>query len=395
VTAPLDGIKVLDFTRFQAGPTGTVMLSDLGAQVIKVEIPGRGEQGRHIYPLPGTAHTPYFVAHDRGKRGITVDYGKPEGLEILRRIAAGCDVVVENFRPGQADALGLGYEAFRAANPKLVYASVSAFGERGPLASMSGFDIHGQAMGGIMSVAGRDDASYTAGPAVGDQLAGMTLVSAILAALFARERQGIGQKVAVSLYGCLIVLQSWEIDHCSLSGKLPAKGGTSHPMLHESGMIWGSFPTKRGDIVLGGLGGDRWSVFCELLGIDPGPAAEASASFTADKSAFRPLVEQKLRERAADEWVLLFRERDLMISKVNTYADILADPQARANGYIFEMDGVAKETARVVGSPFQLSGTPVQPQGPPPELGQHTEEVLLEFGYGWEDIGRWRESGII
>jgi crotonobetainyl-CoA:carnitine CoA-transferase CaiB-like acyl-CoA transferase len=395
VSAALDGIKILDFTRFQAGPTGTVLLSDLGAEVIKVEFPGRGEQGRYIYPLPGTTHTPYFIAHDRGKRGITVDYGKPEGREILYRIGAGCDVVVENFRPGQADALGLGYEAFRASNPRLVYASVSAFGEQGPLASCSGFDIHGQAMGGIMSVAGREDASYTAGPAIGDQLAGMTLVSAILAALFARERQGIGQKAAVSLYGCQIALQAWEIDHCSLSGRVPPKAGTSHPMLHESGMIWGSFPTQRGDIVLGGLGGDRWPAFCELLGIDPGPAADAAASFTADKSAFRPLIEKKLRERTADEWLPLFRERDLMISKVNTYAEILADPQARANGYIIEMDAIAGGTARVVGSPFQLSQTPVQPKGPPPELGQHTEEVLLECGYDWDDIARWRESGII
>jgi crotonobetainyl-CoA:carnitine CoA-transferase CaiB-like acyl-CoA transferase len=395
VTTPLEGIKVLDFTRFQAGPTGTVMLSDLGAQVIKVEIPGRGEQGRHIYPLPGTTHTPYFVAHDRGKRGITVDYGKPEGLEILRRIGAGCDVVVENFRPGQADALGLGYDAFRASNPRLVYASVSAFGERGPLASLSGFDIHGQAMGGIMSVAGLEGASYTAGPAIGDQLAGMTLVSAILAALVARERGGAGQKVAVSLYGCQIALQAWEIDHCSLSGTVPPKAGTSHPMLHKSGMIWGSFPTKQGDIVLGGLGGDRWIVFCDMLGIDPGPAAEADASFTADKSAFRPLIEHKLLERTADEWLPLFRERDLMISKVNSYADILADPQAQANGYVIEMDGLTKGAARVVGSPFQFSRTPVRTQGPPPELGQHTEEVLLEFGYGWEDLARWREAGVV
>jgi len=395
VTSPLHGIKVLDFTRFQAGPTGTVMLSDLGADVIKVEIPGRGEQGRYIYPVAGAAHTPYFIAHDRGKRGITVDYGRAEGRDIVHRLGASCDIVVENFRPGQADALGLGYESFRTRNPKLVYASVSAFGEQGPLGGCSGFDIHGQAMGGIMSVAGKEDASYTAGPAIGDQLAGMTLATAILAALLAREREGIGQKVGVSLYGCQIALQAWEIDHCSLSGIVPGKAGTSHPMLHGSGMIWGSFPTRQGDVVLGGLGGDRWPAFCDLLGLDPGPPAESSASFTADKSAYRPQIERNLRERTADEWLPLFRERDLMISKVNSYADILEDPQARDNGYVVELEGITAGKARVVGSPYQLSETPAAPQGPPPELGQHTEEVLLEFGYSWEDLARLRETGVI
>ena len=393
--APLDGIQVLDFTRFQAGPTSTVLLSDLGARVIKVEQPAQGEQGRQIFPVPGFAHTPYFIAHDRGKRGITVDYGRPEGREILFRIAARSDVVVENFRPGGADALGLGYEAFRRANARIVYASVSAYGEEGPLGRSSGFDIHGQAAGGIMSVTGEEGASYPVGAAIGDQLAGMTLASGILAALFARERQGIGQRVAVSLYGAQIALQSWEINQHSLSGRLPGKARQSHPNLQTTGMIWGAFATLSGDVVLGGTGGERWPVFCELLGLDPGEAVDAQASFTQDKSAYRAEIEQKLKTRTAEEWVRLFRERDLMISKVNSYADILADPQAWANGYLIELEDSEAGRMKVVGSPFRFSETPVQPQGPPPELGQHTEEVLLECGFGWEEIARWREAGII
>jgi CoA:oxalate CoA-transferase len=395
VPAPLDGVSVLDFTRFQAGPTSTVILSDLGARIIKVELPGRGDQGRYIFPVPGTAHSPYFIAHDRGKRGITVDYGRPEGRAILFRIAGGCDVVVENFRPGQSDALGLGYEAFRHVNPRLIYASVSAYGEQGPLGRASGFDIHGQAMGGIMSVTGEEGASYPAGAAIGDQLAGMTLASAILAGLIARERQGLGQRVAVSLYGCQLALQAWEIDQYSLSGKPPAKARNSHPQLHKTGMIWGAFATKQGDIVLGGLGGDRWKIFCELLGLEPGESLDARETFTQDKSDYRAEIERKLKERTADEWVRLFRERDLMISKVNSYADIVSDPQAQANGYVIEMEDAAAGRIKVVGSPFQFSATAVRPQGPPPELAQHTEEVLLEFGYGWEEIARWREDGIV
>ena len=393
--APLEGIKVLDLTRFQAGPTCTVILSDLGAQVIKVELPGQGEQGRSIFPVPDHPHTPYFIAHDRGKRGITIDYGRPEGREILFHMAEGCDVVVENFRPGQADALGIGYEAFRRVNAKLIYGSVSAYGDQGPLGRDSGFDIHGQAVGGIMSVTGEQSRSYPAGAAIGDQLAGMTLASAVLAGLVARERRGIGQQVSVSLYGAQMALQSWEIDHYSMSGQEPPKAGTSHPQLHSSGMIWGSFATKEGDIVLAGLGGDRWRVFCELLGLPPGEQVGARESFTQDKSTYRPEIERRLKEHTADEWVRLFRERDLMISKVNTYADIVRDPQAWANGYMIELEAAGAKPVRVVGSPFRFSQTPVRPQGPPPELGQHTEEVLLEFGYDWEAIARWREAGII
>jgi crotonobetainyl-CoA:carnitine CoA-transferase CaiB-like acyl-CoA transferase len=395
VPAPLDGIRVLDFTRFQAGPTCTVFLSDLGASVIKVEPPGQGEQGRYIFPVPGVAHAPYFIAHDRGKRGITVDYGQEEGRRVLYKIAEGCDVVVEYFRPGHADTLGLGYEAFRAVNPNVIYASVSAYGEQGPLGETPGFDIHGQAAGGIMSVTGEEGRSYTSGAAIGDQLAGMTLVSAILAAMVARERQGTGQRVSVSLYGAQLALQAWEIAQCSATGQAPHKAGGSHPQLFGTGMIWGAFPTQDADVVLGGLGGDRWAVFCDLLGLDPGETLDGRASFTQDKSGYRERIAAKLKTRGADEWVRLFRERDLMINKVQTYPDILADEQARANGYVVELDDGAGRTLRVVGSPFYFSATPVRPQGPPPELGQHTEEVLLEAGFDWDDIVRWRESGVI
>jgi crotonobetainyl-CoA:carnitine CoA-transferase CaiB-like acyl-CoA transferase len=277
----------------------------------------------------------------------------------------------------------------------LIYASVSAFGEEGPLGKTPGFDIHGQAAGGIMSVTGEDGASYTAGAAIGDQLAGMTLATAVLAALVAREKQGIGQRVSVSLYGAQLALQAWEIDQCSLSGRLPGKAGGSHPQLFGTGMIWGAFPTRDADIVLGGLGGDRWHAFCDLLGLDPGETAEGRASFTQDKSAYREAITRKLKERGAEEWVRLFRERDLMISKVQTYADILNDPQARANGYVIEMDDGAGKTLNVVGSPFHFSATPVRPQGPPPELGQHTEDTLLECGFSWDDIARWRDGGLI
>lgn len=393
---PLEGIRILDFTRFQAGPTSTVLLSDLGADIIKVEPPGRGDEGRHIFPLQKGQTPPYFVAHDRGKRSITVDYHSAGGREICYRLARDCDVVVENFRPGAAAHLRLGYEDFRRHNERIVYASVSAFGSQGPLAGTAGFDIHGQAMGGIMSIVGDDRASYTGGAAIGDQLAGMTLASAILGGLLTRERQGVGQQVEVSLYGSQLALQAWEFDQYALGGPLPGKAGTGHPHMHRTGMIWGSYPTAEGDIVLGGLGGERWKRFCKVLGIeDTGEESDAASSFLQDKSGHEAEIRARLKERTAEEWVERFRAEDLMVSKVQSYADIRDDEQARANGYIVDLEQPDGSRAPVVGSPFRFTATPVQPQGPPPELGQHTEMVLLEFGYEWEDIARFRDEGII
>lgn len=395
MTAPLTGIKILDFTRFQAGPTGTVLLSDLGAEIIKVELPGRGDEGRYIMPLPNRETTPYFIAHNRGKRSITVDYHSDEGREILYRLAGACDVVVQNFRPGAARALSLDYETFRRHNGRIVYASVSAYGERGPRGKEPGFDIQGQAAGGMMSVAGTEGASYPSGAAIGDQLAGMTLASAVLGGLLARELHGEGQRVDVSLYGCQLALQAWEFNQFALGGNLSGKAGTSHPLIRKIGMIWGSFATKDIDIALGGLGGERWNRFCGILGIEGGGEPDPGHSFHQDRSQWEEEIRRVLKTRTADEWIEAFRKEDLMVSKVQTYADILEDRQAWENGYLIELQDRDGSTLKVVGSPFRFSATPVQPQGPPPELGEHTEMVLLENGYGWEEIGRWREKGII
>jgi crotonobetainyl-CoA:carnitine CoA-transferase CaiB-like acyl-CoA transferase len=389
----LEGIKVLDLTRFQAGPACTMHMATFGADVIKVESPGKGDPGRTALALEGKPVNPYFFSLNHSKRSITVDYHHPEGLELLHRLGAGCDVVVENFRPGAADGLGLGYEAFKRNNPGVVYASISAFGEEGPLAGTAGFDINGQAMGGLMSVTGNDDQAYLVGAAIGDQLAGLTLVSAILGALLARERQGFGQQVSVSLYGCQLSLQAWEIARYAMSGELPGKGHNSHPTIRKGGGAWGSYPTKDGHIVLDNLRGPLWQRFSRVLGLpDPGPGDSHVIPSVAEQM---DEIRSKLREKTTGEWLEILHAEDIHASKVQTYADIVADPQARANRYVEEVQDGEGRSFTVLGSPIHFSQTPASFRAMAPGLGEHTDEVLAEVGYGEADIARLKKSGVV
>ncbi len=300
---------------------------------------------------------------------------------------------MENFRPGAADALGVGYEDFRRHNAKIVYASVSAFGERGPLREQAGFDINGQAMGGLMSTTGNDDQAYQVGAAIADQLSGLTLVSAILGALLARERQGFGQRVSVSLYGCQLALQAWEITRHAMSGELPGKGYNSHPTIRQAGAAWGSYATKDGHIVLDNLRGPGWSRFSRVMGLpDPGPG---DMHVIPNVEKHLDTIRSRLRERTTAEWLEIFHAEDIHVSPVQDYADIVADPQARANGYVEEVRDEAGRAFTVLGSPIRFSETPARFRAMPPALGQHTEEVLAELGYDAGEIARLKESGAV
>ena len=390
---PLEGIRVVDLTRYQAGPACTVMLADMGADVVKVESPGQGDQGRTAFATDSEGVGAYFIAMNHGKRAIAVDLYRPPGRDLLLRLIAGCDVLVENFRPGTAAALGLGYEDCARVNERLVYASVSAFGERGPMRDMAGFDIHAQAVGGIMSTTGNDDGAYPAGAAIGDQTAGMTLCTAILAALFARERRGLGQKVAVSLYGCQMALQSWEISHYAMTRQLPGKGGTSHPTVKATGVVWGGYATRDGQIALGVLGPKQQRKFLAAIGIEE--AGAVGDEFMTDLGHLDAEIRQRLRERTTQTWLETLTAADIHIGPINNYEDILADDQAWANDYLVRVPHANGRTYDVVGSPITFSKTPARIRSAAPELGEHTEQVLREAGLEPGEIAHLREQGII
>lgn len=388
----LDGIRVLDLTRYQAGPGCTVMLADMGAEVLKIETPERGDEGRYVFLEPGDEVGAYFLAMNHGKRSVAIDYRKPAGRDAVLRIAAGCDVVVENFRPGTAEALGLGYEAVRTVNEGVVYASASAFGAVGPMHDMAGFDIHAQAVGGIMSTTGPEGDAYPVGAAIGDQTAAMTLCTAILGGLLARERHGYGQQLGVSLYGCQMALQSWEISQYAKTRKLPGKGGTSHPTVGGTGSVWGSYRTRDGHITLGVLGPKQQQGFVAALGIEAG---QGDGSFMLDARHLDAEIRRRIAERTSDEWIRFFRERDLHVGRVNNYADILDDPQAWANDYLVDIEHTDGKHYTIVGPTIRFDATPARVRATAPALGEHTEAVLRERGMNDEDVAALRRQGVL
>lgn len=390
---PLEGIRVLDFTWAQQGPYATTLLADMGAEVIKVEH-REGERGRGVGGRR-SAPTSYFVAHNRGKHSVTLDVRRPEAREVVHRFVERVDVVVSNMRPGAMDRLGFDYDSLSAINPRIIYASASAFGPHGDRTPVPGNDIIGQASGGIMLRSGPEDGPPTpTGAAIADQVGAMMLCSGILAAVVKRERTGEGEQVDVSLYGSQIALQSWEINTESFSGDTAPRAGLGHPLL-TSRSVWRSYETADGWLVIGGATTDKFAALCDELGLnDLAERYPDDRSRAAGMLDIHPHLAKAIRAGTTDEWIARFRARDIFCGPVQTYGDILADPQARANGYIATMPHAAYGEALVVGCPIQFGGEPQTEVAPPPELGDSTERYLTELGYSWDEIESLREAGV-
>lgn len=393
----LHGIRVLDLSQWQQGPYATVILSDLGADVIKIEKPGVGDAGRHA--LGGYDHTrvaPDFFAHNRGKRGMTVELSNPAGRDIILKLAESTDVVVSNFRIGMMERWGLGYDALKERNPRLIYARATGMGLEGPEAGRPMFDIVAQAMGGIMSVNGIEDTPPSpVGTFLGDQMGATMLAVAILSALVARERTGGGQSVDVSLLGSQVAMQSYEITHHLFTGELPRRAGRGHP---HSGVLWNTFPAADGHFAMAGVREDLWPAFCDLIAA-PQLATDQRFSTYEGRAEHRgPLLEcldAVFSREPIAHWTAALASLDIACGPVRNYAEVACDEQVRANGYITEVDDNAGGSLPVVNTPIGMSATPVSPAGPAPELGQHTEFVLLEAGYDWDQITAFREAGAI
>lgn len=399
MSSPLDGIWVLDFTIAQQGPYATVMLSDMGAEVIKIEEPKRGDMGRYILGRIDNALglNPYFLAHDRNKRSVTLDLKHPRAKEVVLRLVEHCDVLVQNFRPGVMQRLGLDYATLSQVNPRLIYASASGFGSKGPLAQKPGLDLAGQAMGGIMAATGPvDGRPHPVGVAIADQTGAMMLAYGIVLALFARERSGEGQEIDCSLLGTQIALQSWEITQHMTTGKLAGTGGQGHPLIQG---LYQTFPTADGYLVIGGVTPDKWERFCVALGQEEGLMADgrfASGRLRVEnRQALYAELSRLFASRPTADWIPLIESADVVCGPVRDYAGVAECEQAWANGYLDRLEHPEHGPVRVAGVPVSLSKTPGQPRSLPPELGEHTEAVLHELGYTWEEIAQLRIDGVI
>jgi crotonobetainyl-CoA:carnitine CoA-transferase CaiB-like acyl-CoA transferase len=397
----LAGVRVIEIGQEIQGPYAGLLLADLGAEVIKVERPEAGDPSRHmrIGVIAGAGarnaeFSHYFLAMNRGKRSITLDLKHPEAQRVLDRLLSRADVLLTNYRPGVLERIGFGYPALHARFPRLIYAAGSSWGPEGPWARRPSRDTLAQAAGGLMAKNGTGDHPLPCGALVADHSAAITLANGILAALFARERSGRGQRVDASIYGTVLALQPMEIDFTSLSGLETARAERGHQFLHG---VWGAFRTRNGWICLAGVDDKRWPDFCRALGIE-------SLRHDADCDAVGrnyhgTRIERALDEvfprRTTQEWMKELEAIDVLATPVRQYAEILGCEQARANGYVQEMEHPSLGMIRTVGNPIRLSDTPLETSAPPPELGQHTEEILLENGYGWPEIEELRGSGAL
>jgi len=399
---PLEGIKVVDLSVGVLGPAATTMLADWGAEVIKVEERHHGDVMRGLAAAAFGVNSPpvnsyaSFLAWDRNRRSIALDITKPKGREILSKMVKSSDVFVQNFRPSASVKLKIDYETISKENPRIIYAWPSGFGHKGPKGDKPAFDLLIQAMSGFMRQVGDpDDQPFTSGPFIFDTAAAMALACGIMTALYVRERTGIGQKVETSLLGAAIFAQANYINYNLLTGNLLPRSSRGQTMIAGLSM---TFKTKDGWLAMAGVPDQRWPGFCRALGIQhimEDPKFKTSNSRIANRDDLVALLDKVFLTKSRDEWVKLLEEADQMVAPVNTYAELAADPQALANGYICQFDDPVKGPTKLTGMPVELSKTPGKIRCLPPDLGEHTNEILQDFGYSWEEIAQFTSDEVV
>jgi crotonobetainyl-CoA:carnitine CoA-transferase CaiB-like acyl-CoA transferase len=376
-----------------AGPTASMILSDLGADVIKVERIGGGEDGRAMGPHRGEWGA-YFVALNRGKRSITLDLAKPEGREVVLKLASGCDVFLENFRGGKAAALGLDEPAVRARKPDMIYASLSAYGPSGPDYTKPGYDAVLQARTGIMSVTGTGAGHpMRTGVSILDVTTGVWMALGILAALLERQRSGKGQRVDASLFQTGILFMSYHLAYRQFLGVDPQPQGARHKAFAP----YGSVPTGDGQIMLGISSDRQFDRLCSALGA-PEWAADARFRTNQDRVAnvdqLEDLIAGVLRTRPTSHWVALFDEHDIANDPIQNAHQVLEDPQAAALGLFAQINLTGEQPVVLPRLPIGLSLNMPTPQGPPPGVGQHGRSILREAGYSDAEIEELFRAGV-
>ena len=396
--SPLEGIKVLDLSRVLAGPWCTQLLADLGAEVTKIERPGAGDDTRHWGPPwfgeGNDRVAAYFLSCNRGKKSAAIDFAQPEGAALVRKLAENADVVVENFKVGGLKKFGLDAGSLRAANPRLVYASITGFGQDGPYADRAGYDFIIQGMGGMMSVTGLPDDEPGGGPmragvAIADLFTGMYTCTAILAALYGREKTGEGATIDMALFDTQIAVMANQASNALVSGKDPPRQGNTHPNI----VPYQPFDAADQPIIIA-VGNDRqFARLAEICGHPEWPADErfaSNAAPVANREEMVRLVSETIATRPAAEWLEQFETAGIPAGPINTLTQALSDVQAQHRQMVRSIAGVP-----LVGSPVRLEGARADSELPPPRLGEHTPDVLAALGLDSAEVERLRAAKIV
>ena len=393
---PLEGVRILDLTRVLSGPYCTMILADQGAEVIKIEIPQRGDDARHVGPPFREGESAFFISVNRNKKSITLNLKSKRGVEILKALARSADVLIENYRPGVAERLGIDYATLCEENPSLVYCSISGFGQTGPYRDRPGYNFTVQALSGVMTVSGEPDAEpHPVGISLGDIPAGIYAAFSVSAALLQRTKTGKGQQIDIGMLDALVSMMEYPLTRYGMTGECPPPIGRYNPAITPFGVL----DTADVPIVVAAGNDKLWSIFCGVLERDDllsEPKYETNPLRTEHRDELYAELANTLRERSAEEWLTLLVEAGIPAARVNTVEDVFLDPQVRARGMVQSVQQPRAGEVDVAGSPVKFGGNTPRAFDPAPELGEHTDTVLSEWlGMTSREIEALRAEGVI
>ncbi|SDF20758.1 CaiB/BaiF CoA transferase family protein [Sporolituus thermophilus] len=392
---PLQGVVVLDLTRVLAGPYAAMMMADFGANVIKIEPPGVGDDSRAFGPFVGK-ESAYFMSLNRNKRSMTLNLKHSEARELFKEMVKKADVVLENYRPGTMEKFGLGYDDLKKINPRIIYAACSGFGHSGPYMDKPAYDVIVQAMGGIMSITGQENGEPTrVGASIGDITAGLFTMIGVMMALYHRSITGEGQKVDVGMLDCQVAILENAIARYLTSGIVPKPLGNRHPSITP----FEAFTAKDGYVIVG-AGNDRlWEKLCNLIGRPDLVADErfvTNAKRTQNVKELKVILDDVFSAKTVDEWLKELEEAGIPCGPINTIDRVINDPQVQAREMIVETDHPVAGKIKMAGVPIKMSATPGAVERPAPLLGQHTEEILAEvLGLSAEEVAALRAKDVL
>ncbi|WP_209122773.1 CaiB/BaiF CoA-transferase family protein [Alkalihalobacillus sp. BA299] len=391
----LTGIKVLDLTRVLAGPYSTMILGDLGAEVIKVEAPGGSDDTRYWGPPFKGTESAYYLCANRNKRAITLNLKTEEGRAVLKKLIERSDVVIENFKSGTMERWGLGYDELKTLNPKVIHCSITGFGQNGPYQNLPGYDFIIQAMSGLMSITGSEQSGpMKVGVAISDIITGLYANIGILAALQERAQSGEGQSIDISLFDSQISTLANVASNYLISGHIPGLLGNQHPNI----VPYQPFPTMDGEMVIAVGNDSQFKRLCSLLGLEHFADDEKFATNAKRLENREQLVEQiaaQMETKNSQQWLKLLNENGIPAGPIQNMEQVFNDPQVKERNMVIEMEHPTIGSIPLVGSPLKLSRTPVEIRSHPPIAGEHTEDVLLELGYSIEMIENFKQNQMI
>lgn len=392
---PLENIKVIDLSRVLAGPYGTMVLADLGADVLKIEMPKTGDDSRAFGPYVNN-ESAYFMSLNRNKKSLTLNLKKEEGKKILKDLLKDADVIVENYRPGTMEKLGLGYDVLKEINPKLIYAASSGFGHTGPYSKRPAYDGVIQAMGGIMSITGPKGGEPTrVGPSVADIFSGLFTAIGILAAVNERRETGKGTKVDVSMLDCQVGILENALARYFATGVAPKPAGNKHTSI----VPFEPFNTSDGQIVIAAGNDNLWAKFCKAMGTEElidDERFKTNPLRNKNYDELKPLIDEKIKEKTTEEWKKILLDAGVPSGPINNMEMLVKDEQVLARNMIQEVEHPVAGKQHLPGIPIKMDGVSDKIRFPAPVLGQHNEEVLAErLGYSKEEIEKFKEEGVL